>query len=443
MQNNVVFIIFDTLRRDAIWPYAKAISEPNIEAFAKEANIFPNAISPSSWTLPAHGSLFTGMYPSRCGVKESTIDDVDYSNQYSFVADKALPAVIRSRGYNTLAFSQNILISPDNAFSIGFDSFKYTNNPFQDHFFQMLETYNHLMGNWGKSIKSILTKGELINFLKTYKSLKKNTKWLQSSDYVDKGGHKVLDELQKTNLNEPFFLFLNFMEIHDPLDSVSLKLGWQDSVFASESISREQKKIVREAYFNKAPYLDGILGRITQILKSRNLLDNTMIILTSDHGQSLFENGNYYAHGNFLYPELVEMPLMIRMPKGKKFNIKNGYQSTTRLYDFILSNIEDNGAYDSISSESAYSEAYGSLDKRIPKYSGREDFQNNLNRVNAIRKKIYKGGFSLTADLSHGLLESFEKNNKPVSRKEYPEIYSDLLEDMKIFYWNEDLIFPK
>jgi len=118
---------------------------------------------------------------------------------------------------------------------------------------------------------------------------------------------------------------------------------------------------IKNTYKNNVSNIDYYLGKLIKYLKEIKVFDNTLIIITSDHGQALKEK-NYYGHGLFLYNEIIEVPLIVKFPNSFKFKTKDGYQSLVDLPTLILNSIEGN--YIDITRETVFSESYG-LDYNI------------------------------------------------------------------------------
>ncbi|HUY70240.1 MAG TPA: sulfatase-like hydrolase/transferase, partial [Candidatus Baltobacteraceae bacterium] len=124
MSPNVIIIVCDTLRRDAVSVYNKAAKTPFLSKFAKEAVVYDNAVAPASWTFPSHVSLFTGMYQNRHRTHESRTDKLpQIIDLHNGLKAETLPEYMRSLGYNTVGISNNIGVSRFTGFDRGFDTF--------------------------------------------------------------------------------------------------------------------------------------------------------------------------------------------------------------------------------------------------------------------------------------------------------------------------------
>jgi len=277
---NVILISLDTLRPDHLGSYGyKRNTSPNIDSMVEDSTIFTNTYSTSSWTLPAHISLLTGLnnfhhgiyFPSqRMNPKEITIANILKNHQY-------YTAAITGGGY----------LSPKYGFANGFD--------------------NYYAMRIGKAVDLRLNEVEHLARL--------SCQWL------------------KENKNKSFFLFLHTYQPHDPYANPS-KAGqsflqpqsrWKqirmESVLDDNNrfavLSPEESQNVVDLYDGEIKYTDDSYIRpIIQTLKELNLYDNTMIIITSDHGEEFYEH-NGWLHDHSLYDEGIRIPLIIKFPKSK------------------------------------------------------------------------------------------------------------------------------
>lgn len=438
---NIILIILDTTRADAIYPLEKNGRMPFLREFSKECNVFENAISPASWTIPTHASIFTGLYPSRNGVIERISGKIpNYSELFEKYDGEILSESLSKLGYHTIGYSQNMLIAPDTSFSRGFDEFYYTHNKNQDVYFRMLENYNKMMKEYGTSLKEIAP--NIIGFQKfkkfysLYTSIKKDTNWLRKSDLGDKGGNLVIERIKRDALKEPFFLFINLMEMHDPHDSTSLRFGWSDSLFRKNDLEAGIVQTVRNSYFSCSSLVDKILSGLIFKLKEQNILENSVLIITSDHGQSLMEKDGFFGHGTFLYDEIIKVPLIVRLPGQKKIKIREGYQSTSRLKNYIQDIIQNNIDYDSLTEDFVFSEVFGSLDNEMKKHEKDPRYKQVLDYVDIPRKCVYSNGYKLTMDFKNNKIIEFTKNGENCDLESNETVVNDLKDKLDIFGWS-------
>jgi arylsulfatase A-like enzyme len=264
---NLILISIDTLRADHLgcYGYGKEIS-PNIDAFAASGIQFSRAISQSSWTLPVHASLFNGFYPSVHGAVTK-----HRSVPLSFMM---LSEILKNAGYATVAITGGGFLNPIYGFKQGF------------------EEYRHFNG-------------------------------LDTVDVWD-----VIDGFR----DNPFFLFLHTYTVHnyfvppELIDRLEGKyredFGELSRIMAfvdrhlTEDLDTESMRIMehlRDRYDLSILHIDRQFGSLLDGLADRELLDNTVIVFLSDHGEEFGEHGRTY-HGGTLYNEQVHVPLLMKVP---------------------------------------------------------------------------------------------------------------------------------
>lgn len=290
---NVLVIIVDTLRADHLssYGYARATS-PRIDAVASEGVLFETAIATSSWTLPSHVSLVTGRYP--------------YENRRpGQPIDPAFPTVaeaFRERGYRTGAFSANtFFFSSRIGFGRGFIRF---------------EDFFH---SWADRAARTLYGRKVSQYI------------LQRLGYEDIPGRKLATDVTDATLDwigsdeRPFLAYLNYFDVHDPYLPPQ---PWR-SKFSERSepggvlnsfllryypeMTAEQLQDEIAAYDGAIAYVDHEIGRLLEGLDRSGLAGNTIVVITSDHGEMLGEH-ELYLHRNCLYREAIHVPLIVRWP---------------------------------------------------------------------------------------------------------------------------------
>jgi arylsulfatase A-like enzyme len=301
---NVLLIVIDTLRWDHVSSYNyPPKTTPSIDEFAREAVQYQTAISQSPWTTPSHAAIFTGQYPSRNGV--------DGRNIHLHRDNNTMAEVLARNGYQTAGFINNVYIRRQTGLAQGF---------------QQYEEF------WGRNEGSSLML--LIEFLQE--------KFRPRSD---KGAAETSRALANWldhdwNSKSPFFLFTHFMEPHAPYGSTKeylqkfLPAGVQPD--SAHRVNQDAElyicdklnmtdgdfEILRSLYDSDIRYLDNIIGGLLELLRSRNLIDNTIVILTADHGENFGEH-HLMSHELSVYDTLVRVPLLIRYPRnlpaGSKF----------------------------------------------------------------------------------------------------------------------------
>ena len=279
---NIVFVLVDTLRADRLGTYGsdRVDVSPNIDAFAEQAVVFEQAISQANWTVPSVASLFTGLYPASHGV------DRDRNDQSSATAlapgTPTLSGQLRDAGYETVALIKNGVIGDQNGLSRGFGS--WTRVPGPTATLDSAET---------------LTDAAI--------------RWLASRD----------------ESRSPFFLYLHYADPHsdyrapDPFHTHYLDPTYQGPIQGTTSELRalSQRSDASQAqyaphmlalYDAEIRYLDRHLGRLLTHLAETGRDDDTIVVLTSDHGEQMFEHGSWLHRD--LHQENIHVPMMLRGP---------------------------------------------------------------------------------------------------------------------------------
>ncbi len=249
---NVVFITIDTLRADHLGCYGyKQIKTPNIDALAAESFRFERAFTPVPVTLPSHTAIFTGTYPTYSGMH-------DFSGNKLSPKQTTLASVLKQNGYATGAVLGSAVLDSRFGLNQGFD-FYY------DHF-----DFNRLQES---NLEEMERPGNVV-------------------------ADVALDWLSK-NSQGKFFLWMHLYDPHYP--------------YRPPAPYSEQYK--DRLYDGEIAFADAQVGRLIGFLKSKHLYENTLIVLTGDHGESLGEHGEK-THGFFIYNATLHVPVLIHLPGG-------------------------------------------------------------------------------------------------------------------------------
>ncbi len=301
---NVLLIILDTVRAASLGLYGyDRPTTPNLERIAERGVVFDRALSPSPWTLPAHGTLFTGRYPHELTANWETPLDDTYP---------ALAELLAERGYETAGFVAN--------------SFYTTYEHGLDRGFVHYEDYVVSLGQ-------ILNSASLGALVFAGRPGFSNNLFRRVLDNYEYFGRKKADHLSNDFLDwvgdgraRPFFAFLNYIDAHAPFTppvEYAARFGVRGPRPLLHRITNDKSTLTdeeraagdydRNRYDASIAFLDHELGRMFDELERRGVLDNTLVIVTSDHGELLGEMG-IYAHANSLYMELLHVPLLISFP---------------------------------------------------------------------------------------------------------------------------------
>ncbi|WMT53767.1 sulfatase-like hydrolase/transferase [Ferroplasma acidiphilum] len=392
---NIIVVVFDTLRYDLFNKFVtdNMQSNENIKDFTN----FENAYSTSPWTLPSHISLFTGLYPSEHGIHESPnselIDIFKDSRKYS---GKYITDIASEQGYKTIGFSANPMISELTGFNLKFDHFE-TIDLHDIQIFKNLHISNNKYVHKGISAIGVM-KAMLFGFPR------------------NKGYKLVLSKLQQCELTTPFFLFMNFMEVHDPYFNAYRDDNMRslNDLFGSKKISDVEKGRLKDRYYNQIQSISLIINNLIKLLKDRKIYDNTIIILTADHGQALKEK-NYYGHGIYLYDELIRIPLLIKgINSGNLMNRENSYTSLINVNSFLKSILmgEDNSER-WLLTDKIFSESFGMQHSKsgLNKFLCTTESKDRYNRINTLRKALLYKGYKIVINGSNSSIDEFSSYN--------------------------------
>lgn len=297
---NILWIVMDTARADHLSCYGyNRKTTPNIDRIASEGVLFENAISAAPWTLPSHASMFTGMFPSRHGA----------DGEHVYLADEFLTIaeVLSSHGYRTFGYSNNHFLYPYHNLTQGFGTLEVT--------------------EWGRKFRKELADSLLINAAR-----------LQVPGLVgtsDAGAHRTNRMVEKWitdshNSNTSFFIFINYMEVHSPYGDTPYSGHFLGSTNRKEAgranqnpypyisgkveMSDRDFEMLRALYDGDMLYLDYRMNQLFDHLRQLGIMDDTVLIITSDHGENFGEH-RLLGHVLCVYDTLLHIPLIIRYPK--------------------------------------------------------------------------------------------------------------------------------
>ncbi len=276
---NVVLISLDTCRADRLSCYGAARPTPRLDALAAESVRFEDCLSQSCLTAPSHLSMLTGQYVHRHGLSEN--GDVR-------VPGAPLASVLRAHGYRTAAFTGHGLLQAKYGHGTGFDVFESWDGPAPE--------------SWPF--------------------------WRDVADVLP-GALAWLD----ANQAHPFFLLVHGYDPHQPywppepwrtqyagwyqgeLDPLHLRAPEYKALIHQKRYGPDEERYVADLYDGEVASADTILGGFLDELRARGLLERSIVVFTSDHGES-FGDGDIVGHGAML-EQVLHVPLLIRFPGGR------------------------------------------------------------------------------------------------------------------------------
>jgi arylsulfatase A-like enzyme len=305
---NVLVIVVDTLRADHLSSYGYSRpTSPNIDQLAHNGVLFENAIAPSSWSLPSHASLVTGR-----AVHEHGMGNVEPMPWLGWNKDalNGLPTLgqaLQKNGYRTGAFSANRIYFTSNVgLGRGFIHF-------EDYFDGVGDSI--VRTQFGREFARLyMNRSPKSKFTHVFRYLGLGS-WLDkdSEGSGDYGGiygiRKRADEVNRETLRwtardkqHPFFAFLNYLDVH---------FGYGGPADYPKPVWDHGTTI--DQYDTGVKYTDDFIGQLLHGLDTLGTLKNTIVILTSDHGEALGDHGLSF-HGAALYWDLIHVPMIISWP---------------------------------------------------------------------------------------------------------------------------------
>ena len=315
---NVLILMWDTVRADRMSLYGHdRATTPALDAFAKDALVFEQAISPGMWTVPAHGALFTGLPVASHGANARWI----------WLDDRFVTAAehFAERGWGTWAWSSNPYLSEASNLLQGFETQASSWLPPHD-------------GPAGEATEGkLMARDRSSEISPAWTPSGHGRGWPEHLTAYKDGGPAItaafeawLDERPD---DQPFFAYINFLEAHHPrvpsqasrealLEPEVLELGLQTdaSLFRTmsamegkASFSEAELAAVRGVYDASLLDLDRSTDAVLSMLRERGALDNTIVVVVSDHGEHLGEGGMFDHRWSVEQP-LLHVPLVIRAP---------------------------------------------------------------------------------------------------------------------------------
>jgi arylsulfatase A-like enzyme len=289
---NVILIVVDTLRADHLSCYGyDAVKSPHIDALAADGTRYARMFSQASWTRPSIATILTGLYPSSHGAVHKA--DV-LSDRVETLAEE-----LTKGGYYSVGFPNNINVSPAFGFGQGFAEYHYLA---PDLFFHADEAAAELTLYSGLRLvrERFFARYVDVNF------------YYRPAEYVVARVQSWLDG--PTAKRKPFFLFLHFMDPHDPY-MVHPFNGVGYARVAMPNPSPAMADTLRQTYDGEIAYLDEHVGDLVAELKRRGVYDDALIVFTADHGEEFHEHDGWW-HGTTLYDEQIGVPLIVKPPRG-------------------------------------------------------------------------------------------------------------------------------
>ena len=280
---NVVLIVLDTVRADMLsaYGYSKPTT-PNLERIAREGTRFERAFATDFWTLPSHASLLTGLYPSEHHANSETLR---LTGDASTLAEN-----LSEVGFRTAAWVGNPWLSIRHGFGQGFQHY--------------MEMWHHPASHPG-------------DFSADRQAVREASSWIA----------------QRATGDAPFFLFMNLNTAHLPYSPTPAALldltpefrpidrtarlkkvtGTWQHLTGNLDLDDLDYQILKELYEAELLMVDGLVGSVIAALETAGVLDETLLIITSDHGENIGDHG-MIDHMLSMFETTIRIPLIVRHP---------------------------------------------------------------------------------------------------------------------------------
>lgn len=289
----IFLISADTLRADFLELYGnKDKISDNITEFSKDCVVFDNCYSTSSWTLPAHISLFTGNNVYNHWVYNS---DMALSDKIPFY-----PEIMSETNY-LFSINGGVFLDSKYGFFRGFDH--YHSISWSGKNFNRSQNVNESekMFKKNREFINLLPVSNVFSFLHTYQV---------HSPYQSHKGLKYSDSLLKRKFPKV---------VRVPQSLGNKQTNGRASIF--RNLPTRRSGILKSLYKAEVEFFDHQFGEFVKYLKSINIYDKSLIVLLSDHGEEFFDH-KAWGHGHSLYNELIKIPLLIKFPNSKYSGVR-------------------------------------------------------------------------------------------------------------------------
>lgn len=287
---NILIVILDTVRAASLSVYGyERETTPHLQALAREGVVFDRAIAPAPWTLPSHASLLAG----RVYRPKSWQSPLVWS-------DQNLATALSARGYATAAVVGNLY--------------------YLTRFYGVNRGFEHYDSH-PATVGMVVESSAISRWLRVVAERRVGvTARRHPNKPAEEVNSRFLAWLERDRGGRPFFAMVNYIDAHDPYAPPEPyfhrylrpegrhRLGEMGAEYSAQDLED-----LRAAYDGAVAYVDAQVGRLLADLDSRNLRNETLVIVVSDHGEEFLEHG-LMGHSNSLYLPSLRVPLLIRFP---------------------------------------------------------------------------------------------------------------------------------
>jgi choline-sulfatase len=327
---NVVLVTVDCLRYDRCGfnGYEKPTT-PHLDELSSNGCVFKNAYATGPYTPES----FPGILAARHGFNSAVYDDIIW---------KALPnnsptlaSELSEAGYRTVATVTNPHLTPERNFDMGFD--KYLNLRTAETDIET-EAEDESLSRAESILKSLRDlAGQSLPYPLQASAYALFRYWQSQGDWPSVRGERVVTEFNNrlNGIEKPFFAWTHLMDPHAPIHPAT-ENNQDDNKFArlysdGRRMLDEYSKLYSDVYDGAVKYVDKQIGRIITNLQELDMWDETVIILTADHGEALYDRGTYGHPYHYMYNELLHVPLIVRAPDSVPISLPSSVEAPFSL----------------------------------------------------------------------------------------------------------------
>lgn len=323
-QPNILIVVVDSLRADHVSCYGyERTTTPNIDRLASEGCLFETAITAAPFSPASYASMFSNLYPHQHGVNGDTVRI--WPSHFRRLAEK-----MKEAGYQTFGVSNNDFVGSQCNSIQGFDDY---------------------IDGWASGWCMRQHRRLLRNVNRFFGSRAARTLEFNRAQCAGKGSsEQSLDVVRRriSHCSRPFFGFAVLMDPHSPYDrghrrflpaskaasrffrSVNESKMWVRCMAARRGPSADDLRIAVDCYDSETHHADQCIGRLLDWMRAQDVLDDTIVVIASDHGEGFGEHG-VWGHGFSLHDALTRVPLLVRCPRYWKPGRRSG--ALVQLHD--------------------------------------------------------------------------------------------------------------
>jgi arylsulfatase A-like enzyme len=378
---NFILLILDALRARSVSAYGlTANTTPALDNFAGENLLFRHAFSNATWTIPSHASMLSGLYLS-----QHRVESVRVARRFN-PAILTLPAALRTAGYRSAGFSQNILFSGKHSLDQGFDEFYVREDrPDASALARLLQRFADGRSGLPRTLSRYLRKMTGLRL------------------FLD----DLLSWIRAANQGAPFFLMANVANAHSPwappparllsrLGGQMLRLRRSEYTSPRPFLYNSGKQPVTEdlrstwtaLYLAAVSHVDQEVGRFLKRLQQLPGWGNTTVVITADHGEMLGEYRDIVGHTLCLHDNVLRVPLIVRHPD---YTTPRQVETIVQTLDVFSTLLEWGGAaqapvHDAQRQRPALSMALADPDSQAAMAFAEEDYTDSYDVIGGLLK---------------------------------------------------------